>query len=173
MGKKLLSFAGEKPVVLGITRGGVVVAAEVAKALKAPLFPLVVKKVGAPFNPEFAIGAVGPTDSSEEIKEKMRLLGITDKKLGRVIKNKTVIIVDDGIATGWTVKVGVWYVKSKNPRKIVVAVSVADREIANKIKKEVDKLVFLEEVDGLGAVGNYYEDFSPVEDEEVLKLLHK
>lgn len=158
-------------MVLGITRGGVVVAAQVAKILKAPLYPLVIKKVSSPFNPEFAVGAVGPADSSSEVKEKMRLLGITDKKLGQVIKNKIVIIVDDGVATGWTIKVAVKYAKSKSARKIILAVPVADREIAKKIRKEVDKLVVLEEVDGLGAVGNYYEDFSEVTDEKVAECI--
>lgn len=173
LGRKLLSFAGEQPVVLGITRGGVVVAAGVAKILRVPLFPLVIKKVSSPFNPEFAVGAVGPTDNSPEVKEKMKLLGITDKKLGRVIKNKTVTIVDDGVATGWTAKVAVQYAKSKGAKKIVLAVPVADREIARQLGREVDKLIVLEEVNELGAVGNYYEDFSPVTDEEVLKLFHK
>ncbi len=182
-------------MVLGITRGGVAVAAEVAKALKAPLYPLVIKKISSSWNPEFAIGAMGPdfrivpetSDNSEnrvvevsedqiqetrrKIQEKIQEYGI--KNLGAKIKNKTVVIVDDGVATGWTLRAALSYAQGKQARKIVVAVPVADREVAGGIRKQVSRLVVLEEVDGLGAVGNFYEDFAPVSDLGVKQILKK
>lgn len=167
LGKRLLQEKMAKPVVLGITRGGVVVAAEVARILKAPLYPLVIKKVSSAFNPEFAIGAVGP--EAKETAEQVKKFGAKD--LAKKIRNKTVIIIDDGIATGWTIRVAVRYAKSKSAKKIVLAVPVADREIVREIRKQVDKLVVLEEVDGLGAVGNWYTDFSEVTDEKVVDIL--
>lgn len=158
-------------MVLGVTRGGVVVAAEMAKILQAPLYPLVIKKISSEFNPEFAVGAVGPADNSPQVEKLMNFLKITDKKMGQVIKNKTVVIVDDGIATGWTVRVAVKYAKSKRVKGIILAVPVADREIVKELRPIVDELVVLEEVDGLGAVGNFYENFAQVSDEEVVDIL--
>lgn len=188
IGEKLKYLASEKPVVVGITRGGVVVAAEVAKALSAPLYPLVVKKISSPWNPEFAVGAMGPggdvvigdqeivdsqqiQETRDKIQERIQEYGVGD--LGIRIKNRTVIIVDDGIATGWSMKAAIQYVTGLYPVKEVVAVPVADRTIAGEIRKQVGKLVILDEVDGLGAVGNYYEDFGQVGDEEVKRLVDK
>ncbi len=169
LGERLRYLAKEKPIVLGITRGGVVVAAEVARILGTPLFPLVIKKISSPWNPEFALGAAGP--ESKEAAEQVEKFGAKD--LAKKIKNKTVIIVDDGIATGWTVKTGIKYAKSKKARKIIVAVPVADREVIRRLGREVDSLVVLEIVDGLGAVGNFYEDFAEVTDEEVVDILSR
>jgi len=175
---ELLKRSFKKPVVLGITRGGVVVAAAVARVLKAPLYPLVIKKVSASFNPEFAIGAVGPEgvsvgefsqEMAQQVADRMKMYGAGD--LSKKIKKRTAIIVDDGIATGWTFRAALHYVQGKLPGKIVIAVPVADRGIANKFRKEVDELIVLQEVDDLGAVGNYYEDFSQVSDEEVRALI--
>jgi len=169
LGEKLQEFCLEKPVVLGITRGGVVVAAEVAKILRAPLYPLVVKKIGSPFNPEFAVGAVGP--DSKDAAEQVKKFGA--ENLAQKIKNKTIIIVDDGMATGWTIRAAIQYVAGLHPARVTVAVPVADESVVKSLKSEFKEteLVVLEQVDGLGAVGNFYEDFSQVTDEEVKVLI--
>lgn len=186
LGEKLRYLASERPVILGITRGGVVVAAEVAKILKAPLYPLVIKKISSAWNPEFAVGAMGPdekivtseqeTVNSQQIKEvrkqireRIKEYGVGD--LGAKIRNKVVVIIDDGIATGWTFRAAIRYMAGLCPAKVIAAAPVADGEIAAEVRKKVDTLVVLDEVKELGAVGNFYEDFAPVGDEEVEAIL--
>lgn len=191
LGEKLGELSLVKPVVLGITRGGVVVAAEVARELSAPLYPLVIKKIGHPYNPEFALGAMAPdyrvvtsditdiTDITDEeiedirkkIEERKKTLGVDDKKIRKAVKNRTAIIVDDGIATGLTFEAAVQYVKGLDPKQVAAAAPVADKKIVQKLEKLVNRIIILEIVDDLGAVGNFYQDFSPVEDSEVLALL--
>lgn len=173
LGKNLAKKKLSRPVVLGITRGGVVVAAEVAKTLKAPLYPLVIKKVSSEFNPEFAVGAVGPAgifvgefseEAAKQVEERIKKYKIP---LCKSFAGRAAIIVDDGIATGWTIRAAVQYVTGLHPGRVVVAVPVAGREIAGQLGRKVDRLVILEEVDNLGAVGNFYEDFGQVSDDQV------
>lgn len=177
LGEKLLGMGWKDPVVLGITRGGVVVAAEVAKILKAPLYPLVIKKVSSEFNPEFAVGAVGPEGifvgefsekAAKQVEERIKEYKIP---LCKSFAGHAVIIVDDGIATGWTIRAAVQYVTGLHPGRVVVAVPVAGREIAGQLGRKVNRLVILEEVDNLGAVGNFYEEFPQVSDKEVKEII--
>lgn len=176
-----------KTVVLGITRGGVVVAWEVAKALSAPLFPLVIAKIGAPWNPEFALGAMAPDGKivgsifeisrqqikkvRQKIRKRLKEYGVKTSKLEKTLKDKTAIIVDDGMATGLTMEAAIEYVKSKRPEKIIAAIPVADKQVEERVKHQIDNLIVLQSVDNLGAVGNFYDDFSPVSDEEVISTL--
>ncbi len=180
LGEALKKLSLSNGVVLGITRGGVVVAAEVARILKWPLYPLVVKKVSSPFNPEFAVGAVGPEnvtvgewsqEAADQVAQKMQVYGMGN--LDKVIKGKTAIIVDDGIATGWTLRAAIKYARRCKAGKVVAAVPVADREIAKELRKEVDELVVLDEADELGAVGNFYEEFPSVSDGKVVMILER
>ncbi len=181
-------------VVVGIPRGGVVVASIIAKALDLPLDIIVIKKIGLPGNEEFAIGAAGPETFSVD-KDKMDEFSVDKKSLDIIIKakqkeagerytmlreatgdrqqvtmeGKEVILVDDGIATGETIALAVQIVKGKNPKKVIVAVPVASKDILKRL--DVDEVVCFSEVDSLGSVGEFYEEFSQVEDSEVKELL--
>jgi len=174
-------------IVLGIPRGGIEVGFDIAKELKVPLSVIVTKKIGFPADPEFAIGAVGPEghysinehysieagqdyvtnaikDLSNEINRRYKKY--TKGKIPE-LKNKIVIIVDDGLATGYTMLAAIKYAKSKKPKKIVVAVPVAARESFETIKKEADEVIYLEIPLFFGSVGSFYRDFKQLEDKDV------
>lgn len=180
-------------LVLGIPRGGVVVAKEVADQLKVPLDVLVVRKIGAPFQEELALGAVDPdgevvweqgllsqlTVESEELKEKIQQGWKELKRREDVyragksqldVAGKTILLIDDGIATGATTLSAVRYLK-RHKAKVVLAVPVASKESANKLSKEADEVVVLSVPENFQAVGEFYQKFLPVSDEEVIQLL--
>lgn len=183
-------------VVLALPRGGVPVAFEVAAALHAPLDVFIVRKLGVPGHSELAMGAIaqgGITIFNEEI---VSSLNVTEDEIERVIahenaelkrralkyrgqrpfpdlQGKTVIIVDDGIATGASMKVAIQAVKQTNPQAIIVAVPVADQSIQDTMNTLCDQFVCPMLVDQLHAVGLWYRDFSQTEDEEVIALLKK
>ena len=182
------------PLVLAIPRGGVVVGAEIARALGADLDVFVAKKIGAPGNSELAIGAVGPdgvaiinhalayqTGADErylqtEIKNlglevKERIKKFRRKKPKLAVKDKTVILVDDGIATGATVEVAIKWLRQKGAKTIVLAVPVAPPETIEKMTPLVEKIICLYRPSFFAAVGQFYEEFPQISDEEVLNML--
>jgi putative phosphoribosyl transferase len=197
-GKKLAEavkeFRGKDVVVLGIPRGGVVVANEVAKALEAPLDIVVTRKIEAPGEPEYALGAVTQEGDvimdrqaaeslgaspqylddqvkkkREEVKERMqRLRG--DAPYPR-LEGRVVIIVDDGIATGSSVGAAVMSVKKRKPKEIVVAVPVAPADAVETLSEEGAKVVCLETPRSFLAIGEFYRDFGQVEDIRVKRIL--
>ncbi len=191
LGKKLLRLGIERAVVLAIPRGGLPVAAEIAKELKAKLGVLVTKKIGAPGHEELAIGAVGPEGEVVLDNDLIGRLGVSQEKLeSQVQKSKTkiqrykskfkdsldlkdrsVILVDDGIATGATTEVAVKHLRDKRIKRIVLAVPVAPPEVVSKFEKLVDELVVLETPSNFAAVGQFYRNFPQVMDEEVLQYL--
>ena len=149
-GEKLAELVVKKVkgsgLVLGIPRGGVVVAKMVAEKLGWPLDVLPAKKIGAPGNPELAIGArVGPTSS---IRLRSGLRGV-----------KTVVLIDDGVATGLTVEAGINWLRRNGAGKIIVAVPVAAKDSAERLKTLVDEWICLHEADDLYAVGQFYKEF--------------
>jgi putative phosphoribosyl transferase len=177
-------------IVLGIPRGGVVVAAEVAAALGLPLDVAVAAKVGAPGNPEFAIGAVAPDGevianpaagfSAEEVKAysgdahaKVELyLGML--RSGRApldVRGKTVLLVDDGLATGLTTRAAVEWLCRSGASKVVVAAPVGSPSAVSFLEGAADEVVVAAVPAGFYAVGQFYERFGQTEDEEVLSLL--
>ena len=183
------------PVVFGLPRGGVPVAAEVAAKLKAPLDVILVRKIGAPTQPELAIGAVvdGATPEIVRNEELIRELGIPDevvreeaqrqleiiearRKLwvaGRErvpVKGRTAIIVDDGIATGATVRASLHALKRQGSKRTVVATPVAPMQAVEALRQEADDVVCLETPEYFGAIGFFYLDFSQVSDAEVSRL---
>ncbi|HAS84796.1 MAG TPA: phosphoribosyltransferase [Candidatus Yonathbacteria bacterium] len=187
----LSEFKNSDAIVLALPRGGVVVAKEVARELGLPLDIIVTRKIGAPGNDEYAIGAIDITGAGvwneaerayvdpkwlehkieSEKKEAMRRFETYRKGMGALnLKNKTVIIVDDGIATGLTMQAAVAYSKREGALKVVVAVPVASTESVRTLKS-VAEVRFLETPIFFSAVGEWYEDFPQVSDEEVISAL--
>jgi putative phosphoribosyl transferase len=190
LAEELLPEKRHDPVVIGLARGGVAVAAEVARALEAPLDALAVRKVGHPWQPEYAIGAVTPggggyvrghdglTDEQVEgaVEEARRKAEALDTRLHAArppvpIAGRACLLVDDGLATGATMVAAVRWAWAEGARRVVVAVPVGAAPTVARLKSEVDELVVLEAPEDFGAVGYWYEHFEPVEDEDVLALL--
>jgi predicted phosphoribosyltransferase len=196
-GKKLAEaldhLAGEEVVVLGVPRGGVEVAAEVAGQHDWPLDVVVPRKVGAPFNPELGLGAIAP--GVRVLDERMlQTLGVSEEYLedeiskqeGEILRRteayrrgkapvelagKTVVIVDDGIATGGTAIAAVRWAKAQRTKRVILAVPVAPREAVAKLSKEADEVVCLATPEPFFAVGQWYGDFPQVSDQQVVQLL--
>lgn len=191
----LQEYENQDVVVYALPRGGVVVAAEIAKFLHAPLDLIFAHKIGYPGQPEYAIAAVSESGhivgssnelqfidktwlenekehQLEEIKRKRKIYLNNKKEIP--VKDKIAILVDDGIATGLTMQVGIKELKDRHPKKIVVAVPVAPRNTANLIKAMVNDFVGneIENYNFLGAVGAYYNEFDQVEDAEVIEILN-
>lgn len=190
---KLGKYKGIKDgLVIGLPRGGVVVAYEIAKALNLPLDVIIVAKLGAPGNPELAIGALAGnvTYLDEEIIES---LGVSKQYIQEEINRKkkdierkqrvfhrekppkfaqkTVIIVDDGMATGSTMEAAVHAIKNAKPNKIILAVPVSPPETLEKFRKLADEIICLIAPAQMFAVGQFYDSFPQTEDEEVIELL--
>lgn len=188
---RLEHYSGQPGVVLAIPRGGVPVAAPIAKHLGMPLEVVVSKKIGHPSNPEYAIGAVSLEDvevdyrsdvSQEYIETEVARLQESMKKKYQLfmgnrksvdMRDRVVIIVDDGIATGKTLLSTVHLVRHKQPRKIVVAVPVAPAAAIARFEQLVDEVVCLLVPPYFQAVGQFYEEFEQVSDEEVIRLLRE
>lgn len=187
-------YASKRPIVLGLPRGGVPVAYEIARALEAPLDIWMSAKVGVPSQPELGAGAVaenGYVRLNDRILDRLglsreRLAGAIEMKQREIeqrarlyrsgrtrpdLRQRTVILVDDGMATGATTRAAVESIRAQQPRAIVLAVPVADRETLKAIAAQVDAIVCLRKPLDLQAVGLWYEDFRQVSDDEVLRLL--
>lgn len=193
LAEALEEYKGEDVVVFGLTRGGVPVAKEVADKLNSPLEPLIVRKIGHPTNPEYAVGAisaggeivinkseVGSLDEDWLKEECEKQKNEAQKRAQIFLKNKkpislegkTAIIVDDGVATGYTLQAAIKEVQKQHPQKIIVAVPVAPSDVIEEISAKVDECIVLcvpEQF--LGAVGNYYGDFHEVTFDDVLAIL--
>ncbi|MCC7163943.1 MAG: phosphoribosyltransferase [Anaerolineae bacterium] len=192
---RLRGYRGRPDViVLGIPRGGVVVAEQIARALEAPLDVFVTRKIGAPVNEELAIGAVASDGSVLLDHNLIRQLHLSEREVERQrqaqmreierrmalfrqnrappdLENKTVILVDDGIATGATVIVALRALRAMRPRRIVLAVPVAPGAIVSQLRAECDELVLLGAPEPFLAVGYFFEDFTQVTDQEVVNIL--
>jgi predicted phosphoribosyltransferase len=185
-----------KAVILGLPRGGLVVAFEISQALNLPLDLVVPRKIGALGNPEFAIGAISEEGEAilnseiisaaqisqsyldleikKEKKEAQRRLQKYRKERPLLnLKGKIALLVDDGIATGNTMRAAIQSAKAKGSRKIVVVVPVCARDSFEIIKKEVDEIHCLDQPVFFGAVGAFYRVFPQTEDEEVIKIMEK
>jgi predicted phosphoribosyltransferase len=198
LAQQLAQYANDpNVVVLALPRGGVPVAYEVAQALKAPLDVFVVRKLGLPGNEEYGIGAIAsggtrvlndefvsylrmPVELIDKITATQRVELERRERLYRGtrapvdVTGRTVIIVDDGLATGSTMRVAVKALRNKNPKKIVVAVPVGSREVCDSFRKEIDTIaVCAITPEPFHAVGLWYRDFSQTTDAEVQQLLRK
>ncbi len=191
----LALYAPEHPLVLALPRGGVPVAYEVARALDAPLDVFIARKLGAPLQPEFAIGAVAeggvvivdPT-ADEVGLDAQRLARAIAREQAEIatrverfrggrplgeVRGRTVIVIDDGIATGATARASLRALRAMGPARLVLAVPVAAADSVATLRGEVDELVCLEAPVDFAAVGYWYEDFEQVSDDEVIALLRR
>lgn len=196
LAQALRHFAGKDTVVLALPRGGIVLGAEVAKELRAPLGLVLVRKIGHPSYAEYAIGAVAenekPVYNESEVEavdedwlkeaesraraliEHRRELYYGDDFVPPELQHKVVILVDDGIATGLTMEAAVHAVRNKQAERVIVAVPVAPRDSVDTLDALADEVLVLDNPDGfLGAVGSHYEEFDQVDDEEVRALLRE
>lgn len=194
LARLLERYRSDGPIVVGIPRGGVPVAAEVARALGAPLDAIVARKIGAPMNPEYGIGAIaegGAQVISEQAlahlriapSELARLLARTEDEMGALVERlrdgrlpipvqgRTVILVDDGLATGRTAQAAALSLRRRGAKRVVLAVPVAAAASAAELRASVDEVVCEQMPEDLWAIGFWYEDFSPTSEAEVSSLL--
>jgi putative phosphoribosyl transferase len=183
-------------IVLALPRGGVPVAMEIADALDAPLDLMLVRKLGTPGQEELAMGAIASGGGRVMNRDVVQALAISDKAIERVagqegrelqrreqvyrgdrpwpdLEGRCVILVDDGLATGATMRAAVEAVRAKQPAQIVVAVAVAPQDTVALLRKQADDVVCLAEPEPFRAIGLWYEDFSQVSDEQVCQMLAK
>ena len=194
---QLRAYEGRPDVlVLGLPRGGVPVAYEVAKALHAPLDVLIVRKLGVPGQEELAMGAIASSGVRVLNNDVVQLLGVPDDVIDMVadreqqelerrerlyrgdrsiyeIRGRTIILIDDGIATGATMHAAVAVLRQQQPARIIIAVPVAASSTCEEFAAEVDEFVCIRRPEAFYAVGFWYEDFSPTTDEEVHALLEQ
>jgi predicted phosphoribosyltransferase len=196
LAKALASYKHDKPVVLALPRGGVPVAAEIAEALNAPLDLVLVRKIGVPDQPELAAGAVvdGAAPIVVRNESVIRLVGVSDADFAAVrdrelavierrrrlylgdrphpqLEGRTVIVVDDGIATGATTRAALRAIRVRKPRRLVLAVPVAPTSTLADLRNEADDIVCPEDYEDFGAIGLFYADFSQVSDATVTEIL--
>lgn len=194
LGEAIAALDLEQPVVLGLARGGVVVAAAVAAALEAPLEVLVVRKIGAPGQPELGLGAIAEGSVTRLNRPLMDQIGFSDEAVAAVIERervelqrrvdeyrrgrprpdltgKTAVVVDDGLATGGSAAAAALAVKEMGCARSVLAVPVGSSEAAANLSRLYDEVVCLLQPPGFRAVGQFYADFDQTSDEEVQSLL--
>lgn len=197
LAEKLMRFAGQAGLlVVALPRGGVIVADEIARALAAPLDVLVVRKLGAPGQEELAMGAIGPGGIRVLNRQVIRPLGITDRQIEEVarveqaelarrerayrgdrpplaLSGRIVLLVDDGLATGATMRAAIAVAKAGGAARIVVAVPGAPPDTSAAIAREVDEMIALETPPLFHAVGQLYREFDQVSDAEVCRVMAK
>jgi putative phosphoribosyl transferase len=196
LAERLLPYAASDPIVLGLPRGGVPIAAQVARALDAPLDIIMVRKLGVPFQPELAMGAIGEDEVRVLNDEVIRLAHVTPHDISRVetaereemrrrvtrfrvhhrrrdLRGRTVLIVDDGLATGSTAIAACEVARALGALHVVVAVPVAPPDAAAKLADHADEFIVLESPSNFSAVGQFYENFMQVTDHEVLDILDR
>lgn len=194
LANRLADLAGKDGVVLAIPRGGVVVGAEIARKLGLEIDLIIPRKIGAPQNPELAIGAVTQDGTTIFDRRLIDLLGLSESELEEKIsfeiheikrrmslyrgseetpnyEGRRLIVVDDGIATGYTVLAALRSARNFHPRELILAIPVAPPDTLAMLEKEVDRIVCLHTPDVFYAVGQFYQHFDQTEDEEVINIL--
>ncbi len=195
LAQRLMDLKGDPDViVLGVPRGGVVVAAEIARALNAPLDVYITRKLGAPGNPELAIGAIAEDGTRVVDPETIRLLGVSEAYLSQEqarqqeeirrraalyrgdrpplpLEGKRVILVDDGVATGRTLEAAIRALRQRPIKELILAVPVGPPSTIRRLEPLVDRLEVVATPEPFWAVGMFYEDFRQTSDEEVKRLL--
>jgi len=153
LGKELISYRSAVDLVIGLAHGGVAVSAVLSKVLHIPHNVLVVKKIGSPGNPELAVGARVPEGQQLDVR------------------GKTIILTDDGAATGATMEAAIRWIAYHNAKKIIIALPVAPPDVVEKLHTLADDVIVLEKPVNFGAVGEFYRDFTQVTDRDVVQLL--
>jgi putative phosphoribosyl transferase len=194
LAERLSGLRSSRPLVLGLPRGGVPVAFEVARELDAPLDILVVRKLGVPFQPELGMGAVGEDGVRVLNPDVLREAGVTDTQLAEVesreraeveqrathlrrgrpaipLTDRTVVIVDDGLATGGTARAAIRVARERGAARVVLAVPVAPPDTVAALSREADDVISVETPEPFFAIGGWYVDFTPTSDREVVELL--
>jgi len=196
LAERLAAMKIENPLVLALPRGGVPVAAEVAKALKAPIDLLLVRKIGVPWQPELAAAAIVDGEQPDLVlnDEVMAAVGLKREDIDKLVPDKlteierrrrlylwgrepqkaegrSVIVVDDGIATGTTVRAALTALRRRKPKRLILTVPVAPEETIAQLAGSVDDLVCLEQPRPFFAIGEFYRDFHQVTDDEVIALM--
>lgn len=194
LGQALWSLADQDVVVLGLPRGGVVVAAEVARALGAPLDVIVVRKLGVPYQPELAMGAIGEGGTRVLNDDVLRLARIGDAQLQQVeareldelharlrryrqdhprtpLRDRVAVVVDDGLATGATARAACQVVRAQGARHVVLAAPVGPPDTVRDMRRDADEVVCLVMPEAFIGVGHWYDDFAQTDDDEVVELL--
>jgi putative phosphoribosyl transferase len=192
----LIQFKHLNLIILALPRGGVPIGFEVARILKAPLDIFNVRKIGAPNNAEFGIGAVSEENVQVLDKPTIKLLKISEKELEKIIekekvelkrridiyrdgkpfcllKNRTVILVDDGLATGVTVRAAIVAIKKHKPKQIILAFPVCAYEAVPKLSCLVDNIICVTKPVNLSSIGSWYQNFDQISDEKVIELLKR
>lgn len=192
----LTQFEKLNTIVLALPRGGVPVAFEIAEALQLPLDVLIARKIGHPLYPEYGIGAITEDQKPWLDPEALGVAQLSEQQIETIIKNekkeiwrriekyryrkplrslkgKIVILVDDGLATGGTARVAIGYIKSKEAKRIILAIPVGAQKAIDDLKGQVDDVVCLNQSTSFLSVGRYYRDFKQLSDHEVVELLNK
>ena len=192
----LIGEAASRPVIVGLPRGGVPVAAEVAARLGAPLDIIVVRKIGCPWQPELGVGAIAEGGVRVVNVPLLRELGISraelheaiereqielDRRVRRYradrepvpVRGRTVIVVDDGLATGYTARAAVNAMRRRGASHVILAVPVASREGASALQEDADEVIVVSTPSWFSAIGEVYVDFSQTSDDEVVDLLER
>jgi putative phosphoribosyl transferase len=186
--------ADAPPVVLGLPRGGVPVAFEVAKVLDAPLDVIIVRKIGVPHQPELAMGAIGEGDVRVINGQVVRRARVDEAQFAKVearerkelarraeryrahrdrvpLVGRTALIVDDGVATGSTARAACQVVRAEGAARVILAAPVAPPSVISSLRQVADDVIVLESPEPFFAIGEFYDDFRPTSDEEVVRLL--
>ncbi|MFQ5707520.1 MAG: phosphoribosyltransferase [bacterium] len=193
---RLECLKDSNPVILGLPRGGVIIAHQIAKRLKAELDVVVVRKLRAPESPELAIGAVTETGATQLNQDVIQALQVSEKYLRleeeaqrrqlraradtyrkvreRVpLTGRVVVLTDDGVATGATMKAAIYGVRAENPGRLILAIPVGELSTLEELRNQVDQMLVLERPSFFGGVGLFYQDFSQVDEDRVINILKK
>lgn len=196
LAKRLKSLGLDDPVVLALPRGGVPVAAEVAKELRAPLDVILVRKIGVPWQPELAAAAIVDGESPDLVLNDsvMHALGLTKADIDGAaktqleeierrrklyigerqpvaVRGRPTVVVDDGIATGTTARAALQALRRREPKTLILAVPVGAPDSLSELGEYADQVISLESPPGFYAIGQFYSDFHQLSDEEVMELL--